>query len=123
MTTRATRSTTSTRRRTAPTSTGRWRTSSTAGTLRAPRSATSSSSATATSPRAWTPIGARRWLFEVVFDYGEGHYADDGEPADDQHSTARAALASAGQWTARPDPFSAYRAGFEVRTYRRCAGC
>ncbi len=47
------------------------------------------------------------WKFEVVFDYGE-HDADVPRPDD------------AGQWTYRDDPFSSYRAGFEVRTCRLC---
>ena len=47
------------------------------------------------------------WMFEVVFDYGE-HDADAPMPDD------------AGQWTYRDDPFSSYRAGFEVRTCRLC---
>ncbi|MEM6434380.1 MAG: SpvB/TcaC N-terminal domain-containing protein, partial [Cyanobacteria bacterium P01_D01_bin.115] len=47
------------------------------------------------------------WFFEVVFDYGEHHRANP-QPND------------AGAWTLRADPFSAYRAGFEVRTYRLC---
>ena len=46
-------------------------------------------------------------MFEVVFDYGE-HDADAPKPDD------------AGQWTYRDDPFSSYRAGFEVRTSRLC---
>ncbi len=50
-------------------------------------------------------IDATRWLFEVVFDYG------DPTPGDPE---------AVGLWTARPDPFSGYRAGFEVRTYRLC---
>ncbi|WP_432825050.1 SpvB/TcaC N-terminal domain-containing protein [Dactylosporangium sp. CA-092794] len=72
------------------------------------------------------PPGDRRddWLFEVVFDYGEGHYADlppdPGTPADEQHRYSHAAPAGAGPWPVRPDPFSTYRAGFEIRTYRRC---
>jgi Salmonella virulence plasmid 65kDa B protein/Insecticide toxin TcdB middle/N-terminal region/Insecticide toxin TcdB middle/C-terminal region len=48
-----------------------------------------------------------RWMFEVVFDYGE-HDAHDPKPDD------------AGAWLCRHDPFSSYRAGFEVRTYRLC---
>jgi RHS repeat-associated protein len=48
------------------------------------------------------------WRFEVVFDYGD-HNADAPNPTPDPQS-----------WPARPDPFSRYRAGFEVRTYRRC---
>jgi len=47
------------------------------------------------------------WMFEVVFDYGE-HAANAPKPDD------------AGQWTYRSDPFSSYRAGFEVRTGRLC---
>lgn len=47
------------------------------------------------------------WLFEVVFDYGE-HDAETPFPGD------------AGAWICRQDPFSSYRAGFEVRTYRLC---
>jgi RHS repeat-associated protein len=47
------------------------------------------------------------WLFEVVFDYGE-HELTNPKPDDSS------------QWSMRNDPFSSYRAGFEVRTYRLC---
>jgi RHS repeat-associated protein len=47
------------------------------------------------------------WMFEVVFDYGE-HDPDSPAPDDP------------GAWLCRHDPFSSYRAGFEVRTYRLC---
>ena len=47
------------------------------------------------------------WMFEVAFDYGE-HDGDAPKPGD------------AGQRTFRDDPFSSYRAGFEVRTCRLC---
>lgn len=47
------------------------------------------------------------WMFEVVFDYGE-HDEDNPTPAETK------------QWICRNDPFSSYRAGFEVRTYRLC---
>ncbi|MFM2304159.1 MAG: hypothetical protein RLZZ135_1569 [Cyanobacteriota bacterium] len=47
------------------------------------------------------------WLFEVVFDYGE-------------HNLANPKPSDVGLWTARNDPFSMYRSGFEVRTYRLC---
>ena len=47
------------------------------------------------------------WLFEVVFDYGE-HDLDDPRPT------------ASSSWSRRNDPFSSYRAGFEVRTYRLC---
>ena len=50
----------------------------------------------------------KAWLFEVVFDYGEGHYADlppdQGIPADEQHPFARASLGSKGEWPVRPTP-------------------
>ena len=47
------------------------------------------------------------WLFEVVFDYGEH------EPLAPRPGDAEA-------WAVRNDPFSTYRSGFEVRTYRLC---
>ncbi|MFI5776076.1 SpvB/TcaC N-terminal domain-containing protein [Nocardia sp. NPDC051570] len=47
------------------------------------------------------------WMFEVVFDYGD-HDPDAPTPRADR------------PWAVRPDPFSSYRAGFEVRTYRLC---
>ena len=47
------------------------------------------------------------WMFEVVLDYGE-HAADAPAPDD------------SGIWAWRADPFSSYRAGFEVRTTRLC---
>ncbi|WP_107669741.1 SpvB/TcaC N-terminal domain-containing protein [Cyanothece sp. BG0011] len=47
------------------------------------------------------------WMFEVIFDYGE-HDSENPTPDD------------VGIWSVRNDPFSFYRAGFEVRTYRLC---
>jgi hypothetical protein len=50
------------------------------------------------------------WLFEVVFDYGE-------------HDLLNPIPKEPTQWTKatlRNDPFSSYRSGFEVRTYRLC---
>ncbi|MFJ9854733.1 SpvB/TcaC N-terminal domain-containing protein [Streptomyces sp. NPDC101150] len=44
------------------------------------------------------------YMFEVVFDYGEH---------DESTAETRA-------WTCRLDPFSSYRAGFEIRGYRLC---
>ena len=52
-------------------------------------------------------LSRAEWLFEAVFDYGE-HDRDDPRPAE------------APPWPCRRDPFSSYRAGFEVRTYRLC---
>ena len=64
------------------------------------------------------------WLFEVVFDYDEDHYevlAPDPELIEaEQHEFVRAAAAPAQPWAVRADSFSAHRAGFEVRTHRRC---
>ncbi|MFD4368971.1 SpvB/TcaC N-terminal domain-containing protein [Rhodococcus sp. NPDC058521] len=61
------------------------------------------------------------WLFEVVFDYGDGHYEQvDPNPHPDQHSYARVSPSVGRPWAVRPDPFSSYRSGFELRTYRRC---
>lgn len=51
--------------------------------------------------------GNDEWFFEVVFDFGE-HHLDTPSPID------------AGAWIHRNDPFSSYRSGFEVRTYRLC---
>jgi Salmonella virulence plasmid 65kDa B protein/Insecticide toxin TcdB middle/N-terminal region/Insecticide toxin TcdB middle/C-terminal region len=48
----------------------------------------------------------RDWMFAVVLDYGD-HARRPPTPASDQ------------PWSLRPDPFSSYRSGFEVRTYRR----
>ena len=44
------------------------------------------------------------WMFEVIFDYGE-------------HDRSTAEVRP---WLCRADPFSSYRAGFEVRSYRLC---
>src|SRR5262249_30095244 len=59
----------------------------------------------------WGEAGAEAalptaWHFEVVLDYGD-HPGDAPTP-----------IASV-PWPVRPDPWSSYRAGFEVRTYRR----
>jgi RHS repeat-associated protein len=48
------------------------------------------------------------WMFELVFDYGE-HDLVNPIPQD-----------TAAPWTCRLDPFSTFRPGFEVRTYRLC---
>ncbi len=61
------------------------------------------------------------WMFEVVFDYGEGHYeplpaSNDGRSFVAVHREAP----NGSRWPVRQDPFSAYRAGFEIRTYRLC---
>jgi RHS repeat-associated protein len=71
------------------------------------------------------------WMFEVVFDYGEGHYQeidlDPAQPETAQHRFVRATASprlpwdsQQRHWAVRADPFSSYRACFEVRTYRLC---
>src|SRR3569832_175632 len=47
------------------------------------------------------------WLFQVVFDYGE-------------HDLNTPTPSEVGQWTYRPDAFSSFRSGFDIRTYRLC---
>jgi len=69
-------------------------------------------------------LSRMEWLFEVVFDYDEDHYEelpfDPALPPAQQHLKARAASVPGKDWAIRPDPFSANRAGYEIRTYRRC---
>ena len=48
-----------------------------------------------------------QWLFHVAFDYGE-------------HDSDVPQVEGGGTWTARSDPFSSYRAGFEIRNHRLC---
>lgn len=58
-----------------------------------------------TEERAWQETN--QWHFELIFDYGE--HAEENPTLDQPHP-----------WPVRPDPFSTYRAGFEIRTYRLC---
>ncbi|HMG76425.1 MAG TPA: SpvB/TcaC N-terminal domain-containing protein [Pyrinomonadaceae bacterium] len=61
------------------------------------------------------------WMFEVVFDYGVGHYRE--EPPDERGRVIAEActiLETDAAWPTRKDPFSSYRAGFEVRIHRLC---
>ncbi|MDZ8104425.1 MAG: SpvB/TcaC N-terminal domain-containing protein [Nostoc sp. DedQUE12a] len=51
--------------------------------------------------------GGDDWLFQVVFDYGE-------------HDREQPQVTKTRQWQCRPDAFSSFRPGFEVRTYRLC---
>ena len=53
------------------------------------------------------PFTEGGWLFELLFDYGE-HDSLNPKPND------------ARDWLCRNDPFSSYRASFEVRSYRLC---
>jgi RHS repeat-associated protein len=56
-------------------------------------------------------------MFEVVFDYGD-HDPNAPKPNDDLATIPGGLLKY--PWKARLDPFSTYRAGFEVRTTRLC---
>jgi YD repeat-containing protein len=68
-----------------------------------------------------TQLPEDTWMFEVVFDYGEGHYIEDAQDAEGRIFTqARIDPPAGSHWPARRDPFSSYRASFEVRTYRLC---
>jgi RHS repeat-associated protein len=64
-----------------------------------------------------TQIANAGWMFEVVFDYGD-HDEAAPKPNDDRTRDAVGSLKY--PWKPRPDPFSSYRSGFEVRTTRLC---
>ena len=59
------------------------------------------------------------WLFEVVFDYEEGHFQPMGADAEGRQF-ASANINPQQPWLLREDALSSYRAAFEVRTYRLC---
>jgi RHS repeat-associated protein len=80
-------------------------------------------------PNTWkatdpATIAEMDWLFEVVFDYDDGHCVDlplvTTAPEASQHHYITCTATESPDWPARPDPFSTYRSGFEVRSYRRC---
>ena len=74
----------------------------------------------------WQPLDPHclpddTWMFEVVFDYQEGHYAEDVPDAEGRvFAQAWTKAPDGAAWAVRTDPFSSYRSGFEVRTYRLC---
>jgi len=66
-------------------------------------------------------LPADTWMFEVIFDYGAGHYTEAPPDAAERVIVQAQSVAPVGSdWPARQDPFSSCRAGFEVRTYRLC---
>ena len=69
----------------------------------------------------WRDAG---WLFELVFDYNEDHWRElpwqPSDPPEMQRHRVKASATAGRAWSSRPDPFSRYRSGFEVRTHRRC---
>jgi RHS repeat-associated protein len=69
------------------------------------------------SPDLTTP----EWMFEVVFDYGEGHYQEVlPDAAGRTFATATLRPPPGSKWPGRQDPFSNYRSAFEVRSHRLC---
>jgi hypothetical protein len=59
------------------------------------------------------------WLFEVLFDYDEGHYQ--ALPQDAQgREYVHATTVPSQPWSVRQDPLSSHRSCFEMRTYRLC---
>src|SRR5208283_2140903 len=65
--------------------------------------------------------GNEDWMFEIVFDYGDEEYRSCPPDAEGNSLVEVPANASRDRpWLARRDPFSSYRSGFEVRTYRLC---
>ena len=61
------------------------------------------------------------WMFEVVFDYDDEPYIESAPDAEKRVFVQSTISDSPGQsWPVRRDPFSTYRSGFEVRTYRLC---
>jgi RHS repeat-associated protein len=69
-------------------------------------------------------LAQMQWLFEVVFDYGEPHltqlWLNPNVSPEAQHTFVQANSQTNERWSVRPDVFSQYRPGYEVRTYRRC---
>lgn len=66
-------------------------------------------------------LNAADWMFDAVFDYGDVAYTQD-EPDHEGFVWVRATAhdRAGSHWPVRQDPFSKYRSGFEVRTYRLC---
>jgi RHS repeat-associated protein len=61
------------------------------------------------------------WHFEVQVDYGQEDYREDLPLADGSiDAFVRTPHPPVVNWPSRLDPFSSYRSGFEVRTYRLC---
>ena len=59
-------------------------------------------------PDGLSTLDSVSWHFELVLDYGEYNLA------------STTPYSPENNWTARPDPYSVYDSGFEVRTHRLC---
>ncbi|MDN5201282.1 SpvB/TcaC N-terminal domain-containing protein [Fulvivirgaceae bacterium BMA10] len=57
--------------------------------------------------------GNEKYAFEVIFDYGEYSLKDLSKGGINPYLPSQ-------QWSYRPDPFSSYTSGFEIRTCRLC---
>jgi RHS repeat-associated protein len=64
-------------------------------------------------------VDAAKWMFSLVFDYGEDRYREE-EPDRDGRIFTAASYDAQRAWSVRRDPFSSFRSCFEVRTYRLC---
>ena len=62
---------------------------------------------------------AADWMFEVLFDYGDAGYRTFHD-ADGDECVSFDTPGAVPEWPVRRDPFSSYRSGFEIRTYRLC---
>lgn len=58
-------------------------------------------------------VESEKFAFEVVFDYGEYAITDLTHSNSNPYQPVR-------EWSQRSDPFSTYRSGFEIRTFRLC---
>jgi len=66
------------------------------------------------------PVEEAGWMFEIVFDYGDEEYRSCAPDCDGDVFVEVPADSPLRPWPVRKDPFSTYRSGFEVRTYRLC---
>src|SRR5262249_15628162 len=67
-------------------------------------------------PRPGMEGGQPNWFFEVVFDYDDGHYPQEKTDAEGRVFVNPVfSPPITVKWKPRVDPFSTYRAGFEVR--------
>jgi RHS repeat-associated protein len=63
--------------------------------------------------------GDPEWMFEVVLDYGDEGYSVGRDAAGEEYARIEGP-SERSSWHVRRDPFSTYRSGFEIRTYRLC---
>lgn len=61
----------------------------------------------------YLPGGNNNYVYELIFDYGEYQLDALDKGGQNPHIPT-------GTWACRPDAFSSYRSGFEIRTRRRC---